>query len=51
MNMVWERELRSTLLEEQYEELGLTVEKEQLMHRYAYFISYQSNVSKRIRRI
>ena len=30
MNMVWERELRSTLLAEQYEELGLTVEKEQL---------------------
>ena len=30
MNMVWERELRSTLLSEQYEELGLTVEKEQL---------------------
>lgn len=30
MNMVWERQLRSTLLEDQYEELGLTVEKEQL---------------------
>ena len=30
MNMVWERELRSTLLTEQYEELGLTVQKEQL---------------------
>lgn len=30
VNMVWERELRSTLLAEQYEELGLTVEKEQL---------------------
>ena len=30
MNMVWERELRSTLLSEQYEELGLTVEREQL---------------------
>ncbi|PVW17317.1 peptidylprolyl isomerase [Marixanthomonas spongiae] len=30
MNMVWERELRNTLLSEQYEELGLTVEKEQL---------------------
>ncbi|WP_339699717.1 peptidylprolyl isomerase [uncultured Marixanthomonas sp.] len=30
MNMVWERELRNTLLTEQYEELGLVVEKEQL---------------------
>ena len=30
MNIVWERELRRTLLNEQYEALGLTAEKEQI---------------------
>ncbi|OAB79814.1 peptidylprolyl isomerase [Cochleicola gelatinilyticus] len=30
MNSVWEREVRRVLLEEQFEELGLTVEKEQI---------------------